>query len=201
MLFLDEPTSGLDAFAAETLVFNVAQVVKERNIGCLMTVHQPSWSVFCKLDTVILLAKGGVFYQGSPRDAISWFEELGYVVPEGVNPADYFITLAENADRDEAGKQRVQALIDAWSSFAGRTSQASSERSISFVKGKRARHNWPVPWFKEFGVVYWRWVREGVSRFGSTADNQLRDKQTNTGSIFQSVFFLLLIGSFPLQFG
>ena len=96
LLFLDEPTSGLDSFAAALLVDNVSRIVKERNLACFMTVHQPSWAIFTKLDRVILLARGAVYYDGPPRDTIPYFRTLGFEVPEGSNPADYFIGIAEN---------------------------------------------------------------------------------------------------------
>lgn len=188
LLFLDEPTSGLDAFAANLLVRNVSEVVKTRNIACLMTIHQPSWNVFCALDRVILLAKGAVFYDGPPRDTIPWFESLGYTVPEGTNPADHFISIAENAEKNEEGERRVQALLDAWAehlrergagtsqdtlradSQAGEMGMSDKERHARGEKElqkqrdrREIRTSWPLPWYKEFYLLFTRAFLEIVS--------------------------------------
>lgn len=107
MLFLDEPSSGLDAFAAQSLIENIARIVKDRQIACLMTIHQPSWAMFTRVDRVILLAKGAVYYDGPPRGTIPWFQKLPYEVPEGVNPADHFISIAE---------KDAEILLSSWKS-------------------------------------------------------------------------------------
>ena len=43
-------------------------------------------------DLVLLLSKGEVVYFGEARDILAYFDELGYVCPSHVNPADYFRT-------------------------------------------------------------------------------------------------------------
>ena len=180
LLFLDEPTSGLDSFAASLLVDNVSRIVKERNLACLMTVHQPSWAIFCKLDRVILLARGSVYYDGPPRDTVAYFASLGYDVPEGVNPADHFIGIAENKERDAEGEKRVMSLIEHWAEHVrARGVQGMSDSSLRTLQGdgpvggdsgdkaretmqSREKHLWPTPWWEEFGLLFVRWYREAV---------------------------------------
>ena len=56
LIFLDEPTSGLDGQAA----FNTVRFLKKlANAGqaILVTIHQPSASLFSQFDTLLLLAK------------------------------------------------------------------------------------------------------------------------------------------------
>lgn len=79
-----------------------------------LTLSRLQWTIFTLYDRVILLSRGHVFYAGPGRDAIDYFAELGYTVPEGTNPADYFITIAENNERTPEGDRRVQRLIDEW---------------------------------------------------------------------------------------
>ena len=127
--------------------------------------------MFCNLDRVVLLAKGSVYYDGPPRDTVQYFERLGYAVPEGVNPADHFISIAENADRDEAGSASIQALIDAWKK---RKEQVRGEK----VLGKdgandegvveKQKNSWPTPWVAELAVLLQRATRDQVS-LGSAA--------------------------------
>jgi ABC-type multidrug transport system ATPase subunit len=151
MLFLDEPTSGLDSFAATLLINTVHQIVKERQISCLMTIHQPSWAMFTKLDRVILLAKDGVYYDGPPREAVQWFECLGFKVPEGVNPADYFISIAET--------EAVSVLSASWKSRDKDGSSSSLEGSTVSITSRVA---YPTTLVKEFSILYARWWRETV---------------------------------------
>jgi ABC-type multidrug transport system ATPase subunit len=181
LLFLDEPTSGLDSFAASLLVDNVSRIVKERNLACFMTVHQPSWAIFCKLDRVILLARGSVYYDGPPRDTIPYFSQRGFDVPEGSNPADYFIGIAENKERDAEGEKRVNSLIERWAEHVrSRGIEDRSEASLRTLHGdaqgqgadgdkarrtmkSKEKHLWPTPWWEEFGLLFVRWFREAVS--------------------------------------
>lgn len=172
MLFLDEPTSGLDAYAAMLLVTNVARITKERKLACLMTIHQPSWAMFTQLDRVILMAKGGVYYEGPPRDAVEWFKGLGYEVPEGVNPADHYISIAED-EGSEGSKERVKLLLDSWKQEM--PSSSASQLEISELNGsapdeqdvkKRWRQQYPTTIRKEFTILLTRWWWEQVCLFG-----------------------------------
>lgn len=58
LIFLDEPTSGLDGQAA----FNIVRFLRKlADVGqaVLVTIHQPSASLFAQFDTLLLLARGG----------------------------------------------------------------------------------------------------------------------------------------------
>jgi len=168
MLFLDEPTSGLDAYAAMLLVDNVSRITKDRNLATLMTVHQPSWAMFTQLDRVILMAKGGVYYEGPPREAVPWFKSLGYDVPEGVNPADHFISIAED-EGSEGSKERVKHLLESWTeaTHESTSSLLSTPQDAGIVDGAKAkeepRQQYPTTAAKEFGILLTRWWWEQVS--------------------------------------
>lgn len=166
LLFLDEPTSGLDSYAAALLVDNLVDIVRTRQLACLMTVHQPSWAVFCKLDRVILLAKGGVYYDGPPRETVDYFKKLGYDVPEGANPADVFIEIAEGKGEKGHGKLggKGTELVKAWSDRAnagevsedvvGDVGQGSKKEGRKRVGADRAE--WPTKWTFELGLLFKR---------------------------------------------
>jgi hypothetical protein len=59
-----------------------------RTVIC--TIHQPRSEMMSTFDLVLLLSKGEVVYFGEARDILAYFDELGYVCPSHVNPADYF---------------------------------------------------------------------------------------------------------------
>ena len=177
MLFLDEPTSGLDAYAAMLLVSNVSRITKDRKLATLMTIHQPSWAMFTQLDRVILMAKGGVYYEGPPREAVTWFKGLGYEVPEGVNPADHFISIAEDEGSD-GSKERVKHLLESWNEARKESTsdfmpvpQADVGTSGSSEKGKGnngLKQRYPTSAVKEFGLLLTRWWWEQVSHWIGT---------------------------------
>lgn len=114
LLLLDEPTSGLDAFQAMNVMSNLKEIAISRHLACLATIHAPSWKVFSLFDRVILLARGGVYYSGPPTEAPAYFESLGMPTPEGSNPADHFINIAENFDRTDESERRVLSLLTSW---------------------------------------------------------------------------------------
>ncbi|THU69271.1 hypothetical protein C4D60_Mb08t12690 [Musa balbisiana] len=65
-------------------------------VNISMVVHQPSYTLFSMFDDLILLAKGGLIaYQGPVRKVEEYFSGLGIIVPERVNPPDYFIDILE----------------------------------------------------------------------------------------------------------
>jgi len=90
ILFLDEPTSGLDSYLAEVIVKLMRDVTRS-NCSVLCTIHQPSSEVFELFDRVLLLSMGEVFFHGSTKDAIKYFNEIGRPVPVNYNPADHYI--------------------------------------------------------------------------------------------------------------
>ena len=139
-----------------------------------MTIHQPSWAVFTKLDRVILLAQGSVFFDGTPTQTVAYFAGLGYKVPDGTNPADYFILIAENAERNEGGARRVRELIDAWKEHTLTSPSPNPTVSASAIEVPEpsvgpsteeiaVAREWPTPWVKEFYLLFTRWYRESVS--------------------------------------
>jgi ATP-binding cassette subfamily G (WHITE) protein 2 (SNQ2) len=95
LIFLDEPTSGLDGQAA----FNTVLFLKKlAAVGqaVLVTIHQPSASLFAQFDTLLLLAKGGkTVYFGNIGDQAAtikeYFGRYGAPCPPSANPAEHMI--------------------------------------------------------------------------------------------------------------
>jgi ABC-type multidrug transport system ATPase subunit/ABC-type multidrug transport system permease subunit len=107
LIFLDEPTSGLDGQAA----FNIVRFLRKlADVGqaVLVTIHQPSASLFAQFDTLLLLAKGGkTVYFGDIGDngqtVNEYFGRNGAPCPTNVNPAEHMIDVVSgslNKDRD-----------------------------------------------------------------------------------------------------
>ncbi|CAE8596876.1 unnamed protein product [Polarella glacialis] len=91
VLFLDEPTSGLDASSSLAVVDSLKRMT-QLGTTTVMVVHQPRYSLFKLFDDVLLLGKGGrTVYQGLGSGTQPYFEELGFMMPERENPADWFM--------------------------------------------------------------------------------------------------------------
>ena len=91
LLFMDEPTSGLDASAALEVLSSLRRLA-DLGLTIITVVHQPRYSIFSSFHTVMFLGQGGqTVYLGRTEEAMSYFESLGFDLPENENPADYLM--------------------------------------------------------------------------------------------------------------
>ena len=65
------------------------------NVAVIMTIHQPSALVFELLDDLLLLENGQTVYAGSIHDADGYFTSIGLPNMEKINPADFYLDLAQ----------------------------------------------------------------------------------------------------------
>jgi ATP-binding cassette subfamily G (WHITE) protein 2 (SNQ2) len=101
LIFLDEPTSGLDGQAA----FNIVRFLKKlAAVGqaVLVTIHQPSASLFAQFDTLLLLAQGGktVYFGNIGENAATvkeYFGRYGAPCPPSANPAEHMIDVVSGS--------------------------------------------------------------------------------------------------------
>ncbi|KFH43201.1 ABC transporter G family-like protein [Hapsidospora chrysogenum ATCC 11550] len=112
LIFLDEPTSGLDGQAA----FNIVRFLRKlADVGqaVLVTIHQPSASLFAQFDTLLLLAKGGktastaclyaerdVYFGDIGHDGATvkeYFGRNGAPCPQNANPAEHMIDVVSGS--------------------------------------------------------------------------------------------------------
>jgi len=106
ILFLDEPTTGLDSSSAKSILFALNEYSRH-GTTVLMSLHQPSVSLYRILDNVIVLSKGKVIFDGPPsavplyidrvNDMFASFEERSTLFaahPTSDNPADLLLDVA-----------------------------------------------------------------------------------------------------------
>ncbi|KAL9979697.1 hypothetical protein ACROYT_G017399 [Oculina patagonica] len=92
LLFLDEPTSGLDSTSSLMVVDALKAVAEERKLTIVCVIHQPRYEIFSKFHKVLFLAPGGkTVFQGTVPEAENYFRDLGFVKPDQVNPADFYM--------------------------------------------------------------------------------------------------------------
>lgn len=111
LLFLDEPTTGLDAAASENIMQEIVRVAREEHIIIMCTIHQPSTKVYESFDMVQILSKGREAFTGDVKDAVPYFESIGYPLPVQMNPAEHFLDLVNADFSDDA---EVDRILDTW---------------------------------------------------------------------------------------
>jgi ABC-type multidrug transport system ATPase subunit len=101
LFIADEPTSGLDSTLSEKVMKLIKKLVQQRQIPCLLSLHQPRSSIFRMLDSVLLMAPGGrICYFGGTEASLKYFSDLGYECPEETNPAEFLLDLVSVDSED-----------------------------------------------------------------------------------------------------
>lgn len=114
VLILDEPTSGLDS-ASSLLLLRALRREAIEGVNISMVVHQPSYTLYNMFDDLILLAKGGMpVYHGPVKKVEEYFQGLGIVVPDRVNPPDYYIDILEGIVKLDTNAVNVKDLPLRW---------------------------------------------------------------------------------------
>ncbi|XXG49049.1 hypothetical protein AAC387_Pa02g3333 [Persea americana] len=108
LLFLDEPTSGLDSTSAHSVIDKVHHIARSGST-VILTIHQPSHRILMLLDHLIVLARGELIFQGSPKDVARHLGRMGRKVPKGENSIEYLLDVIREYDQSELG---VQVLAD-----------------------------------------------------------------------------------------
>ncbi|KAE8142807.1 P-loop containing nucleoside triphosphate hydrolase protein [Aspergillus pseudotamarii] len=128
VLILDEPTSGLDSFMALT-VLEVLQGLAAEGCTIILTVHQPTSSMWPLFSTCLLLSPDGLpLYSGETSEMRPYFYSVGFECPKAMNPADFFMDLATSGEIQggyEDSKKRLGSLVDAWKAHRSYTRNQS----------------------------------------------------------------------------
>ena len=149
VLFCDEVTTGLDAATAFQLVATLkALAVKGRTIIC--SIHSPRSEIWQLFDHILLLAKGSPLYSGPSEKCLPYFENIGYILPPFVNPAEFLIDLAaidtRSPEAEESSRTRVEGLIEAFRTSANNSnlhsvSDKSSTGPADSTKANSKQHH------------------------------------------------------------
>eukprot|EP00523_Entomoneis_sp_CCMP467_P015765 CAMPEP_0168778046 /NCGR_PEP_ID=MMETSP0725-20121227/6888_1 /TAXON_ID=265536 /ORGANISM="Amphiprora sp., Strain CCMP467" /LENGTH=556 /DNA_ID=CAMNT_0008827819 /DNA_START=82 /DNA_END=1753 /DNA_ORIENTATION=+ len=141
VVFLDEPTTGLDAASAMKVMQGLIEVAKDEGLVTICTIHAPSQSsgrfvqenntgllyqrnadrktaslttefkVYEQFDQCMVMSRARVAYVGDVVDAVPYFSDIGYPMPEDTNPAEFFMDLV-NSDFTE--EEEVIKILDMW---------------------------------------------------------------------------------------
>lgn len=109
LLFLDEPTSGLDSTSAHSVIDKVHDIARSGST-VILTIHQPSSRIQILLDHLIVLARGQLIFQGSPKDVSLHLGRMPRKVPKGENPIEHLIDVIQEYDQSEVGVEVLAAF-------------------------------------------------------------------------------------------
>ncbi|KAM0062878.1 putative ABC-type D-allose transporter [Helianthus debilis subsp. tardiflorus] len=110
LLFLDEPTSGLDSTSAQSVIEKVHNIARAGST-VVLTIHQPSSRILLLLDHLIILARGQLMYQGSPKDVGPHLGRMGRKVPKGENAIEFLIDVIQRYDQSEYGVDALAKFV------------------------------------------------------------------------------------------
>lgn len=103
VLFLDEPTTGLDSYTALSIVQLLKYLAEVKGRTIIASIQANS-QMFATFDRLLLLSGGRTAYMGPAKDAVGYFADIGYPLPNNYNPADHFLNVLNLPDY----KQRLE---------------------------------------------------------------------------------------------
>lgn len=171
LLFVDEPTTGMDTFTAGKLVELMGKLAK-RGRTIIATIHQPNSEIFAMFDKLMILALGRIIYFNSAKDAVQYFDKLGYTCPKQTNPAEHFMKIlsAENFMKpDDVGdtlaiaKKRYEEAVIAMSERYEAPEndmkcnvEEVAPQAVALSKVDIATLKYVAPWLVQFGYLFRR---------------------------------------------
>jgi len=76
----------------------------------VLTIHQPSSTIFRSFDKVMFLSEGQIVYFGPPMKAVEYFSRIGYDMPVNTNPADFVLDVVNV----KVAKGELASLTGPW---------------------------------------------------------------------------------------
>lgn len=88
----------MDSTSSAALTNQLKAIAVQQNVTIAAVIHQPSMATFHAFDDLLLLGRGGqVIYQGAVKQAMAYFSSIGFEMDEMMNPADFFLDVANGA--------------------------------------------------------------------------------------------------------
>ena len=113
-LFLDEPTSGLDSTAALE-VAHILEQIAELGLTVVSVIHQPRIEIFERFHDVLMFVPGGeTAYFGPTSEVQQYFEGLGFVFDNRMNPADALMDILSGKGKNNQQEWTPNDLVRLW---------------------------------------------------------------------------------------
>jgi ABC-type multidrug transport system ATPase subunit len=189
ILFLDEPTSGLDAFQSQSVMECMKNMADSGRL-VISVIHQPRSSIYNMFDQLLLLSMGRVMYMGPVKQAVPYFESIGFSCPRSFNPSDYFLDILSPDNRspeaDEKSMKQIEVIGNAWQEHLTNGAANGNNSTESAEAMQPVVLTWEEYWSrfsKNFSLLYSRAFTE-----------QRRDLPTLGIKCFFTLFFGAILG-------
>ncbi|GAB2271933.1 ABC transporter G member 25 [Dionaea muscipula] len=177
LLILDEPTSSLDSTAAYRLVVTLSGLARKGKT-IVMAVHQPSSRVYQVFDSVLLMSEGRGLYYGKGSEAMTYFEGVGFSPSFPMNPADFFLDLANGVYHVDSVTEKEklnmkQTLISSYNDLLAPKVKATcleldktstTPKDMVIMGGHYPEQHPPVTsismWFSHFAILLQRSLKD-----------------------------------------
>ncbi|KAL3688578.1 hypothetical protein R1sor_014887 [Riccia sorocarpa] len=110
VLFLDKPTTGLDSFSAYQVMQKLHTLAEAHNRTVIVTIHQPSYTILELIHNTVLMIQGNVIYSGHHDGLVNYFSDIGYNMPEYVNPLEYALDTMQQVKVSSVGVAQLLEL-------------------------------------------------------------------------------------------
>ncbi|KAF9424151.1 hypothetical protein BGZ94_008082 [Podila epigama] len=132
LLFLDEPTSGLDSSTSVDVCRLLRAVARRKGLTVAAVIHSPSPAAFDQFDDLLLLGHGGrVVFHGPRTESPAYFGAIGFPVPEGASPSDFYMDVISNNVKSKITKKfKPFYLARYWESYCKRAQTFYANASL-----------------------------------------------------------------------
>ncbi|KAF9358188.1 hypothetical protein BGX26_002309 [Mortierella sp. AD094] len=122
ILFLDEPTSGLDSSTSGDVCKLLKSVARRKGLTVVAVIHSPSPVAFDQFDDILLLGQNGrVVFHGPRTEAPAYFAAIGFPIPNGASPSDFYMDVISNNVKSKIAKKfKPFYLSRYWESYCMR---------------------------------------------------------------------------------
>eukprot|EP00803_Ostreobium_quekettii_P003847 evm.model.scf_288.3 EVM.evm.TU.scf_288.3 scf_288:25718-48518(-) len=155
IVLMDEPTSGLDSSTALSLVTSLKAVSCHGRL-VVLSIHQPSQTIFSLFDRVMFLARGFQIYLGPPSGVSAFLSERHLPTPPDTSAAEHMIEsisddtiLSKLLEWVRADQKREEAQRTGGESAEGGTSGDEPSMAAEEVWVSRRRSS-------SLSVLFWR---------------------------------------------
>jgi ABC-type multidrug transport system ATPase subunit len=113
LLIMDEPTTGVNIYEVVVLLQTFREMVnQDRTV--IASIHEPTAEVFKLFDSLYLLSKGRVIYQGPIHNAINFFisSPFSFDYRNYTNPADFLTDISGGFISDSKGEFIDSSILE-----------------------------------------------------------------------------------------
>jgi ABC-type multidrug transport system ATPase subunit len=87
-------------------VCRTLRAIADLGLTVVAVIHPPRLEIFNSFDSLILLNKGRVMYNGPVPAVAEYFEARGHPLPKAYNPADWIMNVAQSVPFDELKEKK-----------------------------------------------------------------------------------------------